>query len=124
MSFYCYVSMKEVGILYVQLVCERRVLREFYLSVRGGQCFYPPIGVHTQGTILLISELAKDKGFIILLEGKMWSGWRGFGKTVAEEEPRLCTSGIGNKGKEKILGYGWKQFLVSIFKNFGNIKKR
>ena len=41
----------------------------------------------------------------------MESGWRGFGKTVAvvvavaEEEPRLCTSGIGNRGIEKILDF-------------------
>ena len=48
----CNVSMKEVGILYVQFLCERRVLREFYLSVRGGQCFYPPIGVQYSMVIL------------------------------------------------------------------------
>lgn len=37
----------------------------------------------------------------------MESGWRGFGKAVAvaEEEPRLCTGGIRNKGIEKILDF-------------------
>ena len=57
-----YVSMKEVGILYVQFVCERRVLREFYLSVRGDNVFILQLGSNT--------FLAK--GFIIILEGKMW----------------------------------------------------
>ena len=47
----------------------------------GNMVFILQLGFNAHGSFLLISELVhgRQKGFIIALEGKLGSGWRGFG---------------------------------------------
>ena len=103
-------------LFYVEELISKQSIGLFMSTVReGGNVFILQLGSNTHGTFSLISELAKGKckGFIVIPEGKKGSGWRGFGKMVAEEEPRLCTSGIGNKGKGKVLDFQYSK--KSIF---------
>ena len=86
------------------------------------------LGSNAHGSFLMLSELfrGKRKGFIVIPEGRLRSGWRGFGihmrkmivpvrqgilgnqkgvskaVAVAVEKPWKKGGGVGNKGKEKI----------------------
>lgn len=100
---------------------------KFARTVREGDSFYFVTGVH--GSFLMLSELHKgrSKGSIVVLEGKLGSGWRGFGiqmrKTIAPvqqgflsnqkgvsktvmvavAEPWKHDGDLREKGEEKIL---------------------
>ena len=55
---------------------------QFAKSFReGDKCFILQLGSNSHGAFLLISKLTHShcKGFIVVLEGKTGSGWRGFG---------------------------------------------
>ena len=92
------------------------------------------LGSNAHGSFLILSELfrGKHKGSIVILKGKLGSGWRGFGIhmrktiapvrqgilgynkdvskaiTVAVENPWKKGGGVGKKGKEKIPEFSEK----------------
>ena len=81
--------------------------------------FILQLGSNAHGSFLMISELlhSRRKGFIVVLEGKLGSGWRGFGfhlrKTIALETlvvklPPKNLSGIEHKAS--------KSFVIAVVK--------
>ena len=66
----------------VEVLISGQSTGQFAKSCReGDKCFILHLGSNSHGAFLLISKLTHShcKGFIVVLEGKTGSGWRGFG---------------------------------------------
>ena len=76
--------------------------------------FILQLGSNAHGSFLMISELlhSRRKGFIVVLEGKLGSGWRGFGfhlrkaialETLVVKLPPKNLSGIEHKASKSFV---------------------
>ena len=105
--FTCYIYMREIGILFVQCSWEKSAelllatVEDVMSSANpgsfartfrdGDKVFIMQLGANAYGNFVMISELVhgRRKGFIMVPEGKLGSGWRGFGfhlrKAIAPE---------------------------------------
>ena len=99
--------MREIGILFVQCSWEKSAelllatVEDVMSSANpgsfartfrdGDKVFIMQLGANAYGNFVMISELVhgRRKGFIMVPEGKLGSGWRGFGfhlrKAIAPE---------------------------------------
>ena len=66
----------------LRISCQIHFPENFARTFRdGNKVFILQLGFNAHGSFLMISELlhGRRKGLIIVLEGKLGSGWRGFG---------------------------------------------
>lgn len=125
----CSVCMGKESAMRILILVEELISKQspgqFASTVReGDKVFIMQLGSNAHDSFLILSELfrGKHKGFIVIPEGRLGSGWRGFGKTVVPiqqgilgnqkrvskavtvvvEKPWKKGGGVGNKGKEKI----------------------